>query len=132
MVVSNYIINNEANMLIIAICQQSYSKMLNFTCTPPTPPVGPAAPHPLAGGKPSPAGGKGSPALHGTHHYLAQLAEHNQPFLLCRHAHMEAVNNGRLMYLSFAEQVDFLLFPLFWFQPPRRNAWPGERCLHVA
>lgn len=22
-------------MLIIAICQQSYSKMLNFTCTPP-------------------------------------------------------------------------------------------------
>lgn len=38
---------------------------------------------------------------------------------------MEAVNNGCLMYLSFAEQVDFLFFPLFWFQPPAGMFFPG-------
>lgn len=38
---------------------------------------------------------------------------------------MDAVNNGCLMHLSLAEQVDFLFFPLFWFQPPSGMFSPG-------
>lgn len=40
--------------------------------------------------------------------------------------HMDTtVNNGCLVHFSFAEQVDFLLFPLFWFQPASGMFLPG-------
>lgn len=29
------------------------------------------------------------------------------------------------MHFSFAEQVDFLFFPMFWFQPPSGIFLPG-------
>lgn len=41
--------------------------------------------------------------------------------------HMDkTVNNGCLVHFSFAEQVEFLLFPLLWFQPPSGMFLPGH------